>query len=167
MSCEVQRAQVWPQSKHPSAVYDYGMSFEYQCARQWRAWYDVVENTCIRVFRPGRGSGYQFRATQGGRTGGRLPAFRENGTTLDGSVVWAPEAISTASLERTINGPPTWSADGLTVADQAIAALTAIAKLSSGEDGQDYPVTITAHTNDGLTLVEVGILKVRTPQSAC
>lgn len=168
MTCEVEKAQVWPEAKHPDASLDYGMGFERQCARQWRAWNDVAINTCIRVFRPGRGSGYQFRATTGGRSGGRVPTFRENGTTLDGSVVWTPEAITSASLERTINGTPTWSAPGLTVTSQSISGgLNAIAKLAGGEDGQNYPVTITATTNDGLTLIEVAILKVRVPQFVC
>lgn len=176
MTCDVVQAQAWPQEKHPDSVLNYGMSFEFQCARQWRPWMDVANGTCIRVFRAGRASGYQWKATQSGagRTAGRFPQFFVSdespiplATTKDGSVVWTPEALSAASLERTINGTPTWVATGITITDPTILGVMAIAKLAGGNDGENYPVTIKAQSNDLLTLVEVGILKVRVPQLVC
>jgi len=55
----------------------------------------------------------------------------------------------------------TWSAPGLTAASVATTSTTTSAKLSGGNDGEDYAVQATVVTSDGETLVLGGMLKVR------
>lgn len=167
MTCANVPAQVWPE-KHPDATLDYAIDFERACAREWAPWTDYALSTRIRVFMPGHASGYEFEATTGGRSGGRTPGFRTTGTIADGSVVWTPRAISAASLLRTITGTPTWAADaGVTVSSASISGFKAIAKIAGGTNGQDYAVTVTAVSSDGLEIPQVAILPVRVPVRVC
>lgn len=94
-----------------------------------------------------------------------MPAFPStlSATVRDGSVVWTAEAISSASLVRTISGTPTWAGDDVTIANETVEGMVAIADISGGEDGEDYSVTITATMSDGNDVVKVCILPVRIP----
>lgn len=167
MTCANLPAQVFHE-KHPDATLDYAVDFERACAREWEPWTDYATGARIRVFTLGRGSGYQFQATTGGRSSGRQPQWKESGTIADGSVVWTPEAISTASLWRTISGTPTWTAEtGVIVTSPALSGFKAIAKIAGGINGQDYAVKVTATGSDGLVIVEVAILPVRIPIRVC
>lgn len=99
-----------------------------------------------------------------------MPRFpTEVGETVeDGSLDWISEAISAASLVRTITGTPTWvGPGGIVISSETIMGLRAVAKIANGDDGQDYPVEVTALTSDGLTIVKTAILPVRTPVRVC
>lgn len=164
-------ADVWP-DKHPSAGLIYAVDFEPELARRWSPYTDFVDNVRIRVFVAGKCSGWEMEATSGGRTGGRMPSFPtvEGETVEDGGIVWTAREISTASLERTLNGVPAWSADAaLTITSQAVSAngIQGLARIAGGIDGTDYAVTVTASTNDGEDLVKVVILPVRIPVRGC
>lgn len=167
MTCEVEAARTWP-AKHPDETLDYAVDFEEECVRQWQAWQDFATGVCIRVFRPGQASGYEFRASTGGRSGGRHPAFLTGQPVIDGSVIWTPQAISSASLLRSIAGTPIWTADaGVTVSGESVSDFKALAKIGGGTDAEDYSVEVTAVASDGLQLVTVVILPVRVPQRVC
>lgn len=167
MTCDTVPAQVWPE-KHPGATLDYAVDFERACAREWAPWTDYATGARIRVFMSGHASGYEFEATTGGRSGGRNPIFKAGTTTDDGSVVWTPRAISAASLLRTISGTPTWVADaGITLSGETVSGFKAIAKIAGGTNGQDYAVTVTAVSSDGLEIPQVAILPVRVPVRVC
>jgi hypothetical protein len=168
MTCEIEvAADVWP-SKHPSATEDYAADFEYECVRRWQPGEDCLLGHCIRYFGAGQASGYEFEVTTPGRTGGRHPSFLVNQPTIDGSVIWTPRAISNASVLRTISGTPIWAAEaGVTISAQAVSDFRGIAKISGGEDGQDYLVTVTALGSDGVQLVKTAVLPVRVPVRVC
>lgn len=160
-------AHVWA-DKHPDAELDYAVDFESECARTWSKWTDFSQNTRIRYFGPGHGAGFQFSATTAGRSGGRMPAFASvsaaGQAVRDGGVVWTSEAISSDSLVRTISGTPTWAADaGITIANETIEGMVAIADIAGGDAGQDYSVTVVATMSDGNDVVKVCILPVRIP----
>lgn len=166
MTCETVAAEVWP-SKHPDETRDYGADFEYECVRRWQPGGDCQLGHCIRYFGAGQASGYQFRVTTPGRTGGRHPSFLVNQPTIDGGVIWTAEAISNASVLRTIVGTPTWAADGVTISAQSISDFRGIAKISGGVDGQDYSVTVTALGSDGAQMMKTAVLPVRVPVRVC
>lgn len=165
MTIAVESAHVWG-SKHPDAELDYAVDFETECARTWSRWTDFAQDDCIRVYTHGQSSGFEMKCTTPGRSGGRMPQFPsvEGQTVKDGSAVWTAQAISSASLVRTISGTPTWSvADGITQANATIAGMVAIADLSGGEDGSDYTVEVTAQMSDGNDVIKTCILPVRVP----
>ncbi len=149
--------------KHPSAELDYAVDFESECARTWSRWTDFAQGDKIRVYVNGPASGFEFEATTGGRSGGRMPAFPGTlaATVRDGSIVWTAREISNDSLVRTINGTPTWAADtGITIANEVVAGQVAIADISGGTDGQEYRVTVTASMSDGNDVVLECVLPV-------
>lgn len=159
-------AFVFP-NKHPSAVLDYAVDFESECARTWSKWTDYALNDCIRVYQFGSASGLEWKATTAGRSAGRPPNFPTvvGQTVKDGSVIWTAQALSTSSLVRTISGTPVWTADsGITAANATISGMVAIADLSGGVDGQDYSVTVIATMSDGNAVPKVCILPVRIPR---
>lgn len=160
-----ENAHVWA-DKHPDAELDYAVDFESECARTWSKWTDFAINDCIRVYQAGGCSGFEMKASVGGRTGGRPPVFPKvaGQTVQDGSVTWVAQALSADSLVRTISGTPTWTADsGVTVANETISGMVAIADISGGSDGEDYSVTVVATMSDGNDVVKVCILPVRVP----
>jgi hypothetical protein len=163
-------ASAWP-DKHPDAELDYAVNFESECARKWSKWTDFAQGVRIRVYNATNAPGFEFEATTGGRSGGRPPAFHTadaaGETVSEGSIVWTARALSSDSLIRTIVGTPAWVADsGVTVANQAIGGMVAVADISGGTDGQDYSVTVTATMSDGNDVVKVCILPVRIPVAA-
>lgn len=167
MTCEIEAAAVWP-SKHPSETLDYAIDFEEECVQQWQPWLDCPLGLCIRMFRAGQASGYELRVATPGRSGGRHPSFLTGQPTIDGSVIWTPQAISSASVLRAISGTPTWSADaGVVISAQSVADFRAIAKIGGGTDGQDYSITVTAVGSDGIQMVKTAVLPVRVPLRVC
>lgn len=86
----------------------------------------------------------------------------------DGSVVWTGRAISADSLVRTITGVPTWAVDdaAVTIANENVSGLLALADLSGGVDQEDYTFTVTAIAG-GLEIVKTVILPVRIPVRRC
>lgn len=150
-------------SKEPGATLDYYVGFEKECARVWEPFTDFSSGDRIRVYVPGRASGFEFLATAG-RTAGRMPAWPStiDNTVQDGSITWTCKALSTASLRRTISGTPVWSADtGVTISGAAVAGQVAYALISGGADGEDYSVTVTATLSDGVIVPVVVVLPVR------
>lgn len=90
------------------------------CARKWRQGIYITAETRIRARPLPTGSeqpttGYQYRARNSGWTGENEPAWptETGGTVEDGSIEWELEAVTTASLERTIaaDGGVDWDAD--------------------------------------------------------
>lgn len=169
MTCETVKASVWP-PKHPDATLDYLVGFEEECSRPWRALHDFEAGEHIRIYEGGHEVGYEFEPTTPGRTGKRRPVFPKvvGETVTDGSVVWTCRALSVDSIIRTID-TAAWSVDDdeVTIAGELVDGFDATAKLGGGDDGQDYVVTVTAETSDGLTIPKVIILPVRVPQLVC
>lgn len=170
MTCKPVKAPVWP-SKHPTAELDYAVDFEERCARQWSALTDFAAGERIRVFSGGKAVGFEFEPTTPGRTGLRPPIFPSTigDTVPDGSVVWTCRAISSDSLLRTISGTPTWESDedAVTFSGETVSGFKAIAKIAGGEDDEDYVITVTAETSDGLVIPHTVILPVRVPVKVC
>jgi hypothetical protein len=170
MTCKPVRADVWP-PKHPDATLDYAVSFEEDCARTWRPIADYGAGERIRLFSGGKCVGFEFEPTTPGRTGTRLPVFPSvvGATVDDGSLVWTCRALSNDSIIRTIVGTPSWSVeeDEITITGEAIADFQATAKLGGGEDDEDYDVTVTATTSDGLVIPKLVVLPVRKPVKVC
>jgi len=166
MTCKPVKASVWP-PKHPDAELDYAADFEEACARLWSRLTDFSAGERIRIFDGGKAVGFEFEPTTPGRSGVRRPLFPSviGDTVPDGSVIWTCRALSSASLLRTISGTPAWTVDddALTISDQSVSGFKAIAKLSGGEDDDDYVVTVTAQTSDGLVIPKTVILPVRIP----
>lgn len=170
MTCKPVKAPVWP-PKHPGATLDYAVDFEEQCARVWAPLTDYEAGDRIRVFSGGKAVGFEFEPTTPGRTGPRAPVFPSTvgATVADGSLVWTCRALSSASLLRTISGTPTWESDdaAVTISDDSVSGFRAVAKIAGGEDDEDYVITITADTSDGLVIVQTLILPVRIPVKVC
>lgn len=112
-------------------------------ARKWRQGIYVTAETRIRARPLSTGSeqpttGYQYRATNTGWTGESEPPWPETGEVEDGSITWEAEAVSTASLERTIDDPSdvAWGADApMTVTSPVLdvgAGQVAISALHAG-----------------------------------
>lgn len=167
MTCDSDSAPVWP-DKHPNATLDYAIDFEEDCVRQWEQFQDCPLGLAIRVFRAGQASGSEFRATTAGRTGGRHPAFLVGQPTIDGSVIWTPQSISSASVLSEISGTPTWAGDdGVTISNVTVTGFKAISRIAGGVDGADYEITVTAVRADGIQIVKTAILPVRVPARLC
>jgi hypothetical protein len=64
----------------------------------------------------------------------------------------------------------TWTCPGLTFANTSVSSTHAIAKISGGQDGQDYVVVVTVTTSDGETLkprrLLLSVRRSDTPRSA-
>lgn len=170
MTCKPVKARSWP-PKHPDATFDYAVDFEEECARTWASLTDFTAGERIRVFSGGKAVGFEFEPTTPGRTGLRPPVFPAvlGSSVVDGSVVWTCRAISSASLLRTISGTPTWETDhdAVTFSGEMVSGLKAIAKMSGGENDEDYVITVTAETSDGLVIPQTVILPVRIPVKVC
>lgn len=82
----------------------------------------------------------------------------------DGAQFYAFDVSGYLNTGATVSSA-TWSAPGLTVGSEATTSTTATAKLSGGQDGQDYAVKCTVVTSDGETLVLGGMLSVRVATS--
>lgn len=168
MTCKPVKASVWP-AKHPDATLDYSVDFEEECARLWSRLTDYSAGERIRIFDGGKAVGYEFEPTTPGRSGTRRPLFPSvvGDAVPDGSVIWTCRAITTASLLRTISGTPTWAItddDGdVTISGETVSGLKGIANLAGGTDGEDYVVTVTAATSDGLAIPKTVVLPVRIP----
>jgi hypothetical protein len=170
MTCKPVKASVWP-PKHPDAELDYAVDFEEACARLWSRLTDFGSSERIRIFSGGKAVGFEFEPTTPGRSGVRAPVFPSTvgDTVPDGSITWTCRALSGASLLRTISGIPTWAVDddAVTISDELVSGFKAIAKLAAGADDDDYVVTVTAATSDGLTIPQTVILPVRVPVKIC
>lgn len=170
MTCKPVKASVWP-PKHPDAELDYAVDFEEACARLWSRLTDFGSGERIRIFSGSKAVGFEFEPTAAGRSGLRIPVFPSvvGATVADGSIIWTCRALSSASILRTISGTPTWSADddALTISGESVSGFKAIAKLAAGADEDDYIVTVTAVTSDGLTIPQTVILPVRVPVKVC
>lgn len=166
MTCKPVKASIWP-PKHPEATLDYAVDFEEECARLWSRLTDFSAGECIRIFDGGKAVGFEFEPSTPGRSGVRKPYFPSvvGETVDDGSIVWTCRAISSASLLRTISGTPTWEVDddAVTISGETVSGLKGIANMAGGVDGDDYVVTVTAATSDGLVLPKTVILPVRVP----
>lgn len=136
----------------PADVLDYAVSFAAECVRYRDPDTSYAINACVR---PVKATGLQYRAAAAGRSGTQEPRWPEvaGQTVQDGSVVWTAEAISTASLIRTLSGA-TWTADaGLTASGSSVDAdaCAAIANISGGTLGQSYLVRVAGTFSDGRT----------------
>lgn len=169
MTCDTEPAYVLP-AKHPTASLDYAVNFEPECAKKWIKWTDYATNARIRVYSAGNESGYEFEATIGGRSAGRMPRWSTviGATVIDGSITWTVRALTSGSLVRSISGMPIWSADsGITISSQSISGMVATSNLAGGADGNDYNVTVTATLSDGSIVPKLLILPVRLPVRVC
>lgn len=170
MTCKPVKAAVWP-PKHPDATYDYALDFEEECARLWSRLTDFQAGERIRIFTGGKAVGFEFEPTTPGRSGLRAPVFPSviGETVPDGSIIWTCRALSSASLLRTISGTPTWAVDDdeVTISGETVSGLKAIAYLAGGEDDEDYVVTVSVTTSDGLVIPKTVILPVRIPVKIC
>lgn len=170
MTCRPVKASVWP-PKHPDATLDYAVDFEEECARQWSRLTDFGAGERIRIFDGGKAVGFEFEPTTPGRSGVRRPLFPSavGEAVPDGSVVWTCRAISSASLLKTITGTPAWSVDddAVTISGETVSGFKGIANLAGGEDDEDYVITVTAATSDGLAIPKTVILPVRIPVKVC
>lgn len=170
MTCKPVKASVWP-PKHPDATLDYAVDFEEECARLWSSLTDFAAGERIRIFTGGKAVGFEFEPTTPGRSGVRAPLFPSviGATAADGSIIWTCRALSSASLLRTISGTPTWEVDddAVTISGETVSGFKGIAKLAAGEDDEDYVVTVTATTSDGLAIPKTVILPVRIPVKVC
>lgn len=147
----------------PDEVLTYGFDFGQECARIRRADETYATNTRVR---PGQRNGFQYNASTGGRSGTREPRWPTTvgATVQDGSVTWTCEAVSNASLERTVSGTPAWTADtGLTVASPSVNGEIALAAISGGTLGQQYMVRCAATLSDGNVLVGAFMLRICRP----
>lgn len=133
------------------------------CANLWTAGevYGVNE-----VVRPSTYNGYEYKCTTAGQAAGDSalePAWPTTiaGTVTDGSVVWTCQAISNASLVKTI-ATSLWDDGGMTITgavtvttngEQQTAAL-----VEGGTVGQTYTIENTVTFSDGT--VDVGVVKV-------
>jgi hypothetical protein len=130
----------------PAETLDYSVEFGGHCARVREAGTDYVTGTRIR---PAKDTGYQFNASTGGHTATVEPRWPTSGTVADGSVIWTAEAISTASLRRTLSSAA-WAADtGITVGTQSTVGTKATALISGGTLGQTYLIRCTGTCSDG------------------
>lgn len=133
----------------------------WHCARKWRQGIYVTAETRIRARPLSTGSeqpttGYQYRAKNSGWTGESEPEWPESGDVTDGSIVWEAEAVTTASLERTIADPSdvVWGADaGMTVGTPVLdvgSGQVAISALhSGGAAGQKFNTWADVTFTDG------------------
>lgn len=120
MSCVVEK-----DCKEAGAVLPRAFDLSWYCSRKWRSGAYFAADTRIRVAPIEAGgtqptTGWQYKALNAGWTGEQEPTWptTSGGTVTDGSIVWEREAVSTASLERTISdaNDVTWSGDtGMTV----------------------------------------------------
>jgi hypothetical protein len=88
----------------------------------------------------------------------------------DGSITWTCQAISDASLRKTVLGIPTWTPEtGITASGPSISGTLTSAVLSGGVDGQDYTVLVTANFSGTppTSKTMVCILPVRRPVKVC
>lgn len=129
-------------------------------------WYFDFAGECFRYREPGRvyvadtvvrpatPNGYEYKCTTGGQTNGsaREPNWTRTGTVTDGSVVWTPQALSTAGLLRTISSKTVTTDTGLTAASSAIVDESGrqgiTVKLSAAAAGV-YACTVRATFSDG------------------
>lgn len=155
---------IWP-DKHPDAKLQYGVDFERECARQWKPFTDYSSGVKIRVYPTTGAGGFEF-SSSGGRTGGSQPRWPTvlAGTVNDGSITWTAGAISSSSLERTVSGTPSWTADsGVTVSSEAVSGTLSSAFIEGGTDDNDYVVAVTATLSDGQEATAAALLPVRIP----
>lgn len=147
----------------PSETLDYSVDFESHCARYREPNTDYSTSTKVR---PVRSTGFQYNASTGGRTGTDEPRWPKTvgGTVVDGSVTWTCEALASSSLQRTVSGTPTWTADtGVTVASQSVSGTKGTALLSGGTEGQRYMVRVQATCSDSSTPVASFWLSFKRP----
>jgi len=140
--------QVYEQD--PAETLDYSAEFSGHCSRLREPDTDYATGTRVR---PARANGFQYNASTGGRTGTNEPRWPASigATVQDGSVTWTCEAISDASLKRTVT-TAAWTADaGITVGTTATAGTKSTALLSGGTLGQRYLIRCTATCSDNTT----------------
>jgi hypothetical protein len=134
----------------PAESLDYAIEFALHCARLREPNTDYALNTRVQPHRP---TGFQYVASGAGRSGTDQPRWPTTlgATVTDGSVTWTAEAISTASLARTLSNA-TWTADsGLTVTGAAVVGTRATCLISGPQLGQRYLVRCDAVCSDGTT----------------
>lgn len=134
----------------PAESLDYAVEFDQHCARLREPNTDYALNTRVRPHRP---TGFQYVASAAGRSGTDEPRWptTAGGTVVDGSVTWTAEAISTASLARTLSSA-TWTPDaGLTVSGAAVVSTRATCLISGPKLGQRYLVRCDGLCSDGTT----------------
>jgi hypothetical protein len=134
--------------KDPAESLDYAVEFDRHCVRLREPNTDYSINTRVR---PARATGLQYTATVAGRSGTDEPRWPTTvgGTVQDGSITWTAEAVSVASLLRSLN-TATWTADtGVTVATPTTTTTRASALISGGQLGQKYLVRCDGTFSDG------------------
>lgn len=105
-------------------------------------------NDVVRPTEPNR-TGYEYKATQAGQVGVVEPDWPIviGESVTDGSVIWECQAISNASLMKTIS-TALWDGDGFTVAGQSIIN-------TDGE--QRIKCFITGDQTSGVYLVQAAV----------
>lgn len=165
MSCETEKASVWP-SKDPEETLDYAVDFEPFLTRFWERGTTYTTSTRVRPTRP---NGFEYECTSGGQSAQREPIWPTTlgATKTDGSITWTCRAVSSSSLTASIDGTPTWEADGVTISGETVSDSLAIAYISGGTDGEDYSVQVIATMTDGTIRAKTVILPVRVPVRVC
>lgn len=151
--------------KDPSAELDYTADFRRHCTRYRDPDTDYSVNVRVQPRKP---TGLQYNATTGGRTGAMEPRWPTTvgGTVTDGSVVWTAEAISSASLKRTLSSA-TWTVtSGIVAGTPTNTSIDSTVLISGGTNGQTYQVACVGAFSDGTDDVAVFDLVVERPLSA-
>lgn len=147
----------------PDETLDYAANFTPHCTRYREPDTDYAVGTRVRPFRP---NGFQYSASVAGRTAGREPVWPTTvgGTVVDGSVTWTCEAVSAASLKRTVSAV-TWTVDtGLTKSAEALSGTLAVANLGAGTLGEKYFVRAKATCSDSTTPVVAFCVEIVRPK---
>ena len=149
-------------SQDPEEALDYKAQFLGHCVRFREG------NTAYglgAVVEPLAGTGFQYRATTGGRTAKAEPRWPKTAgqTVTDGSVVWTCEAPDGASLQRTLTSA-SWAAAGLTLGAPANDSTASVATISGGILGQTYEVVIEGVFSDGTEKVILFDLAIERPK---
>jgi hypothetical protein len=155
MSCECEPLR-WARALHPGGTDQYAVDFEADLTRwlERRTWYAAGVRVRSRLV-----GGYEWEITVAGQTGlveKRLPTTLGQ-TVVDGSATLTCRAISTDSLEATLDGA-TWESSGVTISSEILSAQRAIATLTSDDEGE-HEVLVTG-TAGVRTIPVTCILKV-------
>jgi hypothetical protein len=137
-------------AQDPSDSLDYAFDFHDEVANLWKPGKDFIVGDVIRPARA-LSTGYQYRCTVAGRTGKTYPALSRTlgNTTKDGSVTWTAEAISAASLRKSVTSVSIPAVAGLTTSSPSFTTEAGGVVCSGGTLGQRYLVTCRAVFSDG------------------
>lgn len=117
------------------------------------------------IVRPSQATGFQYLCSTPGYTGDDEPAWSASAPVSDGSVVWTPEPVTTASLVSTI-ASSSWVvpiASGIGISGGALNGLVAsiVADATSAIAPGDYDLVNTITLADNTNRPGTWRLKVR------